>query len=80
MPKMTDRELIRRALLDAVSWQASLAGANGADTVAGKAASLRAAQYRDLLQRKYGGIPDEAVRERIINLKALRAGIPKVVI
>lgn len=78
MAKMTDRELIRRALLDAVSWQHSLAEANGQDTGAGKLAALRAGQYRELLVRRYGGIPSEAVRERRINLAALRAGIGRL--
>jgi hypothetical protein len=78
MPKMTDRELIRRALLDALSWQSGLADANGADTGAGKIALERAALYRALIERKYGGIPTDAVRERRINLAALRAGIARI--
>lgn len=75
---MTDRELIRLALLDALSWRSSLADANGADTGAGRLATARAGQYRELLIRKYGGVPDEAVRERIITLKALKAGIGRI--
>jgi hypothetical protein len=51
---MTDRELIRRALQDAMSWQHAVAEASGMDTGAGKAAALLAAKYRDMLTRKYG--------------------------
>ncbi len=78
MAKMTDRELTRLALLDALSWRSTLCEANGEDTGAGKLAALRAGQYRELLVRKYGGIPEDAVRERRINAKALASGIRRV--
>jgi hypothetical protein len=73
--KMTDRELIRRALLDAISWRHSLADAWGADTVSGKQAAFEAAQYRDYYTRKYGPLATEDVKARRINAAALRAGI-----
>lgn len=52
---MTDRELIRRALQDAMSWQHAVAEASGMDSFAGKAAALLSSQYNELLARKYGG-------------------------
>jgi hypothetical protein len=73
MTKMTDRELTRLALIDAHSWQHSLAVANGMDSVAGKAAVARAAQYRDQLRRKFGmkEMPEDAVQRRLAGAKAL---------
>ncbi len=62
MAKMTDRELLRLALIDAASWQHELVTANGMDTTFGKIAAHRASLYRDLYNRRYGGMPDEAVR------------------
>ena len=71
--KMTDRELIRRALLDAINWRHSLADSMGADTVGGKQAAFEAAQYRDYYTRKYGKLTTEDARARQIGLAALRA-------
>lgn len=75
---MTDRELIRLAVLDAMSWRYSLADANGADSTAGQLAAARAGQFREYYERKYGKIVTTDVQERRISLKALRAGMARI--
>lgn len=50
---MEKAELLRAALQDAITLQHALVKAHGGDTVAGMNASLRASQYRDLLERDY---------------------------
>lgn len=67
MAKMTDRELTRLALIDAAAWQHRLAEAHGADTGAGRIAVLRAAQYRVMLERKFGGRQDSDEVRRSVN-------------
>ena len=71
MAKMTDRELTRRALCDAISWQHSLVNAHGADTVAGKAYALRASQYRELLNRRYSKVTTADVRRSMAENAAI---------
>ena len=51
--KRTDRDLVRRALWDAIDWQESLAEAQGDDEWGDKAREL-AKQYKSLLRRRYG--------------------------
>lgn len=71
--KMTDRELIRLALLDAMAWRDSVADASGADSEGGKAAMLRSSQFLDYYRRKYGERPAGAARFRLAELAAIRA-------
>lgn len=64
--KMTARELKRLALHDAITLQHTLIDVHGIDTTAGISAGLRAAQYRDLLEKGYGKAytPEEIRRAR----------------
>jgi hypothetical protein len=77
MAKMTDRELIRLALLDALSWRHALADASAPDTGSRKAYVLRAQQYRDMLDRKYNdsGVTPGAATARSAEMAVLRAGL-----
>lgn len=72
---MTDRELIRLALLDALSWRHALADATDPDTGARNAYVLRAQQYREMLDRKYNGAALGAVSARSAEMAVLRAGL-----
>ncbi len=72
MTKMTDRELIRLALIDASAWQHTLADANGIDTVAGKAAANKARLYREMYERKYGKPPAADQRRAFAEAKVVK--------
>lgn len=50
---MSDRELVRRALWDAVAWQESLADAHRSDDPWRKDALDQAKRYKSLLRRRY---------------------------
>lgn len=52
-PKLTDRELIRRALQDAIGWQESLADAQRGLPDEADAMGM-ARLYRRLMKRRYG--------------------------
>lgn len=54
MTKMTDRQLIQRALVDAIDWQESLASAYPSGMPEREAALRLAKQYRALRQKRYG--------------------------
>lgn len=72
---MTDRELIRLALLDALSWRHALADASAPDAGCRQAYVLRAQQYREMLDRKYNGAALGAVSARSAEMAVLRAGL-----
>lgn len=72
---MTDRELIRLALLDALSWRHALADATSPGDGVHQAYVLRAQQYREMLERKYETCRSEAARHRISEMAVLRAGL-----
>jgi hypothetical protein len=75
MAKMTDRELIRLALMDALAWRHALADASSSDTGARQAYVLRAQQYREMLDRKYNGAALGAASARGAEMAVLRAGL-----
>lgn len=51
---MSDRDLVRRALQDAIDWQLSLADACGSEDEWGKLAIQMAKKYKALLKKRYG--------------------------
>ncbi|MDR3502896.1 MAG: hypothetical protein P4L79_09960 [Legionella sp.] len=51
---ITQKELIRRALWDAVYWQEGLADSYGRNTPESKKALEQARAYRKLIKKKYG--------------------------
>lgn len=72
---MSDRELIRSALHDAIDWQLSLYDAHGKDDEWGKVALEKAKKYRSLLKRRYGisSQPQEALDNlKMVSLDELR--------
>lgn len=51
---MSDRDIVRKALYDAIDWQESLADANREGSEEREYSLILAKEYRKLLKRRYG--------------------------